>query len=133
MYFVGYYYLVNSAYGYYKGFLPPYRNERYHLETFCRGRPQPRTDKELFNYRHSSLRSTVERTFGILKNWFPILENMPPYEVPDQRLLVVACCTIHNFIRKDYGDIDPHVGVEQCDMNVNKIKVWVLGDGYVWL
>jgi hypothetical protein len=68
---------------------------------------QPRTDKELFNYRHSSLRSTVERTFGILKNRFPILENMPPYEVPDQRLLVVACCTIHNFICKDCGDIDP--------------------------
>jgi hypothetical protein len=32
---------------------------------------------------------------------------MPPYEVPDQRLLVVACCTIHNFIRKNCGDIDP--------------------------
>jgi len=107
MYFVGYYYLVDSAYGCYKGFLPPYRNERYYLETFRRGRPQPRTDKELFNYRHSSLRSTVERTFGILKNRFPILESMPPYEVPDQRLLVVACCTIHNFIRKNCGDIDP--------------------------
>jgi hypothetical protein len=67
MYFVGYYYLVDSTYGCYKGFLPPYRNERYHLETFRRGRPQPRTDKELFNYRHSSLRSMVERTFGILR------------------------------------------------------------------
>ncbi|XP_062161996.1 uncharacterized protein LOC133869034 [Alnus glutinosa] len=49
----------------------------------------------------------VERTFGILKNRFPILENMPPYAIPDQRLLMVACCTIHNFIHKDYGDIDP--------------------------
>jgi hypothetical protein len=99
--------LVDSAYGCYKGFLPPYRHERFHLENFRRGRPQPRNGKELFNYRHSSLRSTVEQMFRILKNRFPILENMPSYAILDQRLLVVACCTIHNFIRKDYGDIDP--------------------------
>jgi hypothetical protein len=50
MYFVGYYYLVDSTYGCYKGFLPSYRNEIYHLENFRWGWPQPRTDKELFNY-----------------------------------------------------------------------------------
>jgi hypothetical protein len=98
---------VDSGYGCYKGFLPLYRNERYHLDNFCGNRAQPKTVKEVFNYRQSSLRLVVERTFGILKNRFLIMNNMPPYGIPYQCLIVIACCTIHNFFRKDCGDIDP--------------------------
>jgi hypothetical protein len=105
--FAGFYYLVDSGYACSKGFLPPYRNERYHLQMFRGGGAQHRRKEELFNHRHSSLRSVVERTFGIWKNRFKILENMPPYEIPAQRLMVIACCTVHNFIRKDCADIDP--------------------------
>jgi hypothetical protein len=32
---------------------------------------------------------------------------MPPYDIPAQRLIVIACCTTHNFIRKDCAYIDP--------------------------
>lgn len=87
--------------------MPSYRNERYYLQNFHGSGAQLRRKKELFNHRHSSLRLVVERTFGIWKNQFPILENMPPYEISAQRLIVIACCTVHNFIRKDYADIDP--------------------------
>ena len=37
----------------------------------------PTNARELFNLRHSSLRVTVERVFGALKNRFKILDNKP--------------------------------------------------------
>jgi hypothetical protein len=39
MYLVGYYYLVDSAYGCYKGFLPPYRNEDTTWKPFAEADP----------------------------------------------------------------------------------------------
>jgi hypothetical protein len=87
--------------------MTPHRNERYYLEKFRGSRAQPQSSKEMFNHRHSSLQSVMERTFWIWKNRFPILKNMPPYDIPNQCLIVIAYCTIHNFIRKDCGDIDP--------------------------
>jgi hypothetical protein len=43
---------------------------------------------------------TIERCFGVLKNRFSILKLMPPYKPSRQRLIVTACCAIHNYIRK---------------------------------
>ena len=54
----------------------------------------------MFNYTHSSLRMVIERCFGVLKARFPILKLMPPYKSCRQRLIAIACCAIHNFIRK---------------------------------
>ncbi|XP_011102126.1 uncharacterized protein LOC105180135 isoform X1 [Sesamum indicum] len=62
---------------------------------------QAHSPKELFNQRHSQLRNVIERAFDVLKNRFPILKGpMPPYSLDRQRDLVIACCVIHNFIRK---------------------------------
>jgi hypothetical protein len=58
---------------------------------------------ELFNYKHSSLRSVVERTFRILKKRFKIFKCMPLFSMRYQRYFVIVCCTVHNFIRKDCG------------------------------
>uniref|UniRef100_A0A803QX69 DDE Tnp4 domain-containing protein n=1 Tax=Cannabis sativa TaxID=3483 RepID=A0A803QX69_CANSA len=55
--------------------------------------------RELFNYRHSSLRNVIERCFGVLKARFPILKQMPSYDLKIQKYIVIACCGIHNFIR----------------------------------
>nr|XP_048328401.1 uncharacterized protein LOC107422048 [Ziziphus jujuba var. spinosa] len=66
----GEYYVVDSGFPCTMGFLPPFRGERYHLQEYHgRGR-QPRRPKELFNYRHSSLRNVIERCFGVLKAQF---------------------------------------------------------------
>ncbi|KAL2240870.1 UNVERIFIED_CONTAM: hypothetical protein Sindi_0728200 [Sesamum indicum] len=47
------------------------------------------------------LRNVIEWAFGVLKNGFPILKGpMLPYSLDHQRDLVIACCVIHNFIRK---------------------------------
>ncbi|KAL2227912.1 UNVERIFIED_CONTAM: hypothetical protein Sindi_1770900 [Sesamum indicum] len=95
------YYLVDSAYPNFPGFLAPYRQDCYHINSFQGNNCQARGPKELFNQRHSQLRNVIERAFGVLKNRFPILKGpMPHYSVERQRDLVIACCVIHNFIRK---------------------------------
>ncbi|XP_062176074.1 uncharacterized protein LOC133881135 [Alnus glutinosa] len=101
-----YFYLADSGYGCSMRFMPPYRNERYHLASFQGRRGGPRGKLETFNCRHSSLRSIVERAFGIMKRRFRILDRMNPYATDFQRLIIVACYCIHNFIRKDCGEFD---------------------------
>ncbi|KAH1057325.1 hypothetical protein J1N35_035390 [Gossypium stocksii] len=63
----GKYYLVDSGYPQMAGFLGPYRGERYHLPDFHRGNHRASGKKEIFNHAHSSLRSVIERTFGVWK------------------------------------------------------------------
>jgi hypothetical protein len=52
----------------------PYRGVRYYLTEFG-SRNDPTNARELFNLKHSSLRVTMERAFGALKNMFRILDN----------------------------------------------------------
>ena len=70
---LGGYYLVDSSYPCTLGFVPLYRTKRYHLRDF-RGGDRPEGAKELFNYRHSSLRNVIERYFGVLKAQFLVLK-----------------------------------------------------------
>jgi hypothetical protein len=79
--------------------MTPYRLTRDWLGDFRRG-GRARTPKEKFNHSHSILRNVIERTFGVLKARFPILKKMPPFDFPTQRNIVVACMTIHNFLRR---------------------------------
>ncbi|XP_062164951.1 uncharacterized protein LOC133871533 [Alnus glutinosa] len=94
----GHYYVADSAYSCMRGFLPPYKGERYHLSHFC-NRPLPRGYKELFNFRHSSLRMMIENCFSRLKRRWRILYDMPKYFLTRQPGIIMACCTLHNFIR----------------------------------
>ena len=55
--------------------------------------------KELYNYRHSSLRMVIEWSFGVLKARFPILNLMPNFKPIRQRYVVIVYCALHNFIR----------------------------------
>jgi hypothetical protein len=50
-----------------KGYLTPYKWEKYHLPDF-RPAGQGNGIEKRFNYVHSSLRSAIERTFGVWKN-----------------------------------------------------------------
>ncbi|KAK9277652.1 hypothetical protein L1049_007198 [Liquidambar formosana] len=83
------------------GFLSPYRGERYHLQEYRGRRHQPTNAKDLFNYRHSSLRNVIERCFEVLKKRFLILKMMPSYSLKKQTRIVIAACAIHNFIRME--------------------------------
>jgi hypothetical protein len=92
------------------GFIAPYRGVRYHLREIEGRRPQ--NARELFNFRHSSLRSTIERAFALLKNRFGILDHKKPkYSLPMQVDMVLACAVIHNYI----------LGVDPYDPIVNNV------------
>ncbi|KAK3221514.1 hypothetical protein Dsin_008539 [Dipteronia sinensis] len=75
-----------------------YKGERYHLPDFRCGN-YPRGQKELFNYVHSSLRCTIERTFGVWKNRWKILRQMPKFPFNKQVKIVISSMVLHNFIR----------------------------------
>ncbi|CAN6805949.1 unnamed protein product, partial [Brassica oleracea] len=83
------YYLVDSGYPNKQGFLTPYRSSRnrvvrYHMSQFNNG-PPPKNKEELFNRRHASLRSVIERTFGVWKKKWRILSDFPRYDIDIQK------------------------------------------------
>ena len=82
-----------------KGYLAPYKGERYHLPEFQRD-SQPQNAQEYFNQAHSSLRSVIERCFGVWKARWHILGTMPSYPFEVQVALVPATMALHNFIIK---------------------------------
>ncbi|KAL6647543.1 hypothetical protein ACP70R_014980 [Stipagrostis hirtigluma subsp. patula] len=99
----GKFFLADAGYAARPGILPPYRGVRYHLKEY-QGAREPEDYKELFNHRHSSLRTTVERGFGTFKNRFPIFKSQPNFTFKTQVKLVVACCALHNWILEDGDD-----------------------------
>ncbi|XP_072146817.1 uncharacterized protein [Setaria viridis] len=102
----GKFYLVDSGYPNRPGYLAPYKGTKYHIPEFRQG-PLPRGKKELFNYAHSSLRNVIERSFGVLKNKWRILRDLPAYPMPKQSNIIIACMAIHNFIREStLADVD---------------------------
>ena len=102
---IGYYYLVDAGYTNCEGFLAPYRAQRYHLNDWRDGH-QPRTPEEFFNMKHSSARNVIERCFGLLKLRWAILRSPSFYPITTQNRIIMACCLLHNFIRKEMA-VDP--------------------------
>ncbi|XP_020263743.1 uncharacterized protein LOC109839648 [Asparagus officinalis] len=84
------------------GFISPYHGVQYHLKEQIGNIPNNR--RELFNLKHSSLRSKIESTFGILKNYFKILSSKPNYQFETHVDIVLACIVLHNYI----ATVDPN-------------------------
>ncbi|KAM0913261.1 hypothetical protein ACQ4PT_012277 [Festuca glaucescens] len=99
----GKFFLADAGYAARPGILPPYRGMRYHLNEFV-GSRDPTTPQELFNHRHSSFRTTVERAFAALKSRFKILTQRPFIPLKSQIKVVVACCALHNWILENGPD-----------------------------
>ncbi|XP_013671935.2 protein ANTAGONIST OF LIKE HETEROCHROMATIN PROTEIN 1 isoform X1 [Brassica napus] len=100
----GKYYLVDSGYPTRTGYLGPHRNMRYHLGQFATGGP-PVSARELFNRKHSGLRSVIERTFGVWKAKWRILDRKhPKYGLVKWIKLVTATMALHNFIRDSHRE-----------------------------
>ncbi|KAL0285737.1 UNVERIFIED_CONTAM: putative ribonuclease H protein [Sesamum calycinum] len=87
---------------------------------------------DLFNHAHSRLRNVIERCFGVLKKRFPILQwGMPSYLLQHQVDLVIACCTLHNFIRMAYRRYLERSGFPQEDhwtLSVEQRLMWMIVD-----
>ncbi|CAH1416778.1 unnamed protein product [Lactuca virosa] len=79
---LGKFYIVDAGYPNTKGYLVPYKcsNIRYHIPDSRRGQTratrEPKGFKEKFNYYHSSLRSVIERNFGVWKARWVLLRDM---------------------------------------------------------
>lgn len=102
----GKFYLVDAGYPNMKGYLAPFKGFKYHQADFRRGKRRITCDQEYFNRAHSSLRSVIERTFGIWKARWGMLKNMPNVSLDDQVSMVLASMAIHNYIRRDgEGDL----------------------------
>ena len=91
--------------------MSPYWSVRYHFKEFS-DRP-PENEQELFNLRHSSLRTTIERGFGVLKKRFRVLDAEPFWSFEIQVKVVLACCVIHNHIM----EVDPTDYIMEVAMN----------------
>lgn len=63
----GRYLLGDAGYALRDQILVPHNTVKYHLPAWRRSGRDPASDKELYNYTHSSLRMAVERVFGVLK------------------------------------------------------------------
>lgn len=74
----GRYYLANARYSNKQLTLSPYRGVRYYLQEVRAVGRALEDKKELFNFRHSSLRMVVERTFSVWKRRWRIFDW--PYE-----------------------------------------------------
>ncbi|KAK8926439.1 hypothetical protein KSP39_PZI018542 [Platanthera zijinensis] len=62
----------------------------------------------MFNHAHSSLRSVIERSFGVWKKKWAILWDMPSYSFAKQADIMMSTMDLHNFIRRysSRNDID---------------------------
>ncbi|GKD59080.1 putative nuclease HARBI1 [Tanacetum coccineum] len=92
------YYLVDGGLPHRSTLIAPYRGVRYHLKEYSSRAPQ--NPQELFNLRHSSLRNSIERAFGVLKKRFSIIRSTqePFYSCDTQVDIFLACCILHNFL-----------------------------------
>ncbi|XP_031108447.1 uncharacterized protein LOC116012916, partial [Ipomoea triloba] len=98
----GRYYLVDKGYPDKQGYLVPYPRIRYHQSQF--EQEPPTNAQEAFNRAHSSLRSCIERSFGVLKKRWKILAKMPQFSVETQIDVIMATFALHNYIRKNSQD-----------------------------
>ncbi|XP_025621643.1 protein ANTAGONIST OF LIKE HETEROCHROMATIN PROTEIN 1-like [Arachis hypogaea] len=102
----GNYYLVDAGYTNGPRFLAPYKGTRYHVREWAQGTRAPRNYQEYFNRKHSSARNVIERCFGLLKKRWSILRSPSFYPIKTQNQIIIACCLLQNFIRKNM-DMDP--------------------------
>ncbi|EOY02963.1 Uncharacterized protein TCM_017356 [Theobroma cacao] len=101
----GCYYLVDAGYTNCEGFLAPFRGQRYHLNEWRQGH-EPSSPKEFFNMKHAAARNVIERCFGLLKMRWGILRSPSFYPIRIHNRIIIACCLLHNFIRREMS-FDP--------------------------
>ncbi|XP_056687225.1 uncharacterized protein [Spinacia oleracea] len=116
----GKYYVVDAGYPNMKGFLAPFKGQRYHIPDYRRSTQPPTGYYEVYNYKHSSLRNVIERTFGVWKSRWRILSMMPNFPLETQNKTVAATMAMHNYIRRHaLEDLE----FDKCDADPNYIPV----------
>lgn len=109
--------MVDAGYANTVEFLAPYRNIRYHLSEYRHSRMSHTSPRDLFNHRHAQLRNVVERTFGVWKKRFKVLNGLPSYREKMQCYIVMACAVLHNFIIRHGGMQDRLMDTARSEEN----------------
>ena len=66
-------------------------------------------EERIFNYSLSLARRVVENAFGILASMFPVLLTTTNLSPELMQNVVLACCTLHNFLKeKKSANYAPH-------------------------
>ena len=108
-------YLVDAGYTNCKGFLAPFRGQRYHLKEWEDG-TQPRNAQEYYNMKHSHARNVIEICFGVLKSRWAILRSPSFFPIKTQNRIILACCLLHNFIRHEMpNDVPDPIPEDECE------------------
>ncbi|GFN91167.1 protein alp1-like [Plakobranchus ocellatus] len=70
-------------------------------------RPFPRRGldnvRRIYNYRHSRARGTIECAFGVLVGKWSVLKTTLNMLPENAIKVVLACCVLHNFVRRREG------------------------------
>ncbi|KAL0454952.1 UNVERIFIED_CONTAM: hypothetical protein Slati_0834400 [Sesamum latifolium] len=56
--------------------------------------------------RHAAAHNVIERSFGLLKTRWGILRSPSYYSIDVQNRIIVACCLLHNYVRREMPE-DP--------------------------
>ncbi|KAK4408047.1 protein HUA2-LIKE 2 [Sesamum angolense] len=91
-------YLFDNGYANGEGFFTPYHSVRYHLKEWDRGGGGPQNAHELFSLRPVVAQNVIERSFGLLKTRWGILQTPSYYFINVQNCIVIACCLLHNYM-----------------------------------
>lgn len=116
----GKYVLADAGYSNSPTILTPFRGVRYHLREISQSRLKPQNKEELFNFRHSSLRIAVERTFGVFKRKWRIFDRPHEFSNRTQVKLVYALAAVHNFVNQRYGlseEVEDYQNTRDTDRN----------------
>lgn len=88
--------------------LVPYREVSYHPQETQQTVHPPANPRELFNVRHATLRSVIDRTLKLFRRRFRLLRTAREgFSVRTQVNLIFALAAVHNFINQRQGlDLD---------------------------
>jgi len=122
------FYLADAGFALSDALLVPYRGVRYHLREWEASKARPSDYRELFNLRHSSARTVIERTFGVIKRRFKMFQARTEYPLKTQAQVIPALCALHNFILTfDVDDAPDPAGLDVVD-NIGSAEVsWASG------
>lgn len=87
-----YVYVGDDAFALRNDFLKPFNRSQLNEKT------------RIFNYRLSRARRIIENVFGILVARFGILKNEINLDLDKIAPVVMACCALHNFLRRENPD-----------------------------